>query len=69
LTQGSQGGQVGYTPDFHPGGPGSTPARGNQQKKKNKRGLKNHLVCLKNDLMLQGVLKNVFKKSCFDVIK
>jgi len=29
----SQGGQVGYSLDFHPGGPGSTPARGNQQKK------------------------------------
>jgi len=27
----NQGGQVGYSPDFpfHPGGPGSTPSRGN----------------------------------------
>jgi len=31
----SQGGQVGYSPDFHPGGPGLTPAQGNQQKKRN----------------------------------
>jgi len=30
----SQGGQVGYSLDIHPGGPGSTPTRGNQQKKK-----------------------------------
>jgi len=29
----SQVGQVGYLPDFHPGSPGLTPARGNQQKK------------------------------------
>jgi len=31
--RGSQGGQVGYSPDFHSGGPGLTPAQGNQQKK------------------------------------
>jgi len=30
----SQGGQVGCSPDFHPGGPGMTPTQGNQQKKK-----------------------------------
>jgi len=52
---GSQGGQVGYSPDFHPGGPGSTPAWSNQQKKK-----KNHLVCLINDLMLQKILTKYF---------
>jgi len=33
---GSQGGQVGYSPDFHPDGPGSTLARGNQRIKKSK---------------------------------
>jgi len=31
----SQGGQVGYTPNLHPGGQGSTPSRGNQPTKKN----------------------------------
>jgi len=36
---GSQGGLVGYSPDLHPGGPGSTPAWSNQQKKKK--------ICLK----------------------
>jgi len=30
----SQGGQVGCSPDFYPGSPYLTPARGNQQKKK-----------------------------------
>jgi len=56
---GSLGGQVGHSPDFHPDGPGSTPARGNQQKKKKKRieKIKNHL---KNDLRSQGALKNIF---------
>jgi len=29
----SQGGQVGYSPDFHPGGLGLAPVQGNQQKK------------------------------------
>jgi len=38
LDLGSQGGQVGYSPDFpfHAGGPGSTPVRGNQQQKPQK---------------------------------
>jgi len=31
FQMGSQGGQVGYSPDFHPGSLGSTPARDNQQ--------------------------------------
>jgi len=30
-------GQVGFLLDFHPGGPASTPARGNQQKKFSKK--------------------------------
>jgi len=34
---GSQGGQVGYSPDFHPGSLGLTPARGNQQTKKKEK--------------------------------
>jgi len=44
-------------PDIHLGGPGSTPAWGNKQKKKTK----NHLVCLKNDLMSQGAFKKCSK--------
>jgi len=32
-TDGSQGGQVSYAPDFHPGCLGSIPARGNLPKK------------------------------------
>jgi len=31
-SNGSQGGQVGYTPDIYPGSTGLTPAPGNQQK-------------------------------------
>jgi len=34
---GSQGGQVDCSPDFNPGGLGSSPALGNQQKKDKKR--------------------------------
>jgi len=37
IKPGSQGGQVGYSLDFHPGGLGSTPAQSNQQKKKIKK--------------------------------
>jgi len=33
-TNRSQGGQVGYEPDFHPGSLGSTPAQGNLPPKK-----------------------------------
>jgi len=32
IVTGSQGGQVGYLPEFHPGGLGLTSAWGNQQK-------------------------------------
>jgi len=34
LHQNSQGGQVCYPLDFHPGGSGTTPTQGNQQAKK-----------------------------------
>jgi len=64
-SKGSLGGQVGYSPDFHPGCPGSTPARGDQQKKM----IKKHLVCLKNDFMLQGVLKKYFFKNCYHLFR
>jgi len=33
----SQGGQVGYSPDFHPDGLGLIPARGNQEKRNIKK--------------------------------
>jgi len=36
LSKNSQGGQVGYTPTFHPDSLGLTPAWGSQQKKLNK---------------------------------
>jgi len=37
IDVGSHGGQVVYSPDFHPGSPGSTSARGNQRKKSKPR--------------------------------
>jgi len=53
-------GQVGHSPDFHPGGSGSTPGLGNQQKKSNKTtwcALKLTKICRK------AYFKNVKRKN------
>jgi len=55
---GSQGGQVGYVPDFHPDSLGSTPAWGNLLKKI----ITNHQGCLKNDHESQ-FSKNLFSRT------
>jgi len=59
----SQGGQVGYSPDFHLDGPDRPPPEVTNKRKRRLKKEKTHLVCLKNDLMSQGVLKNILIKT------